>query len=496
MATQTLKMVIQFRRDTTANWELYKDLVPAAGEPCFDIDLGTLKIGDGVKSYGELEPIGGNGSVALSADGKSIVLEDGVFKLAGFDAAEVGAQPRKKSDDTIEWVVPSTETADGLQSAVAGLQSDIKALKKDVGTPTEGMTIIQMIEESKYDDSALLARVTANESAIATLNGDATVEGSVLKTVQDEINAFATKISDDGVVNSYKELIDYVTKHGTEAVDMAADILALQGLVGLTSVKDQIAAAGHMTKAEADETLLSKIEAVKTLRQVKYEISSKPVGTLVNYGDKEIRVMVPADTEFVHQNSGATAAKNQYYIGFKAYAPEGAVSFKEDLAEIISDDTMYYFEGNDFAGVDTYGRKYSICWLSVAYYDEATQIWTRYAEKSSKEKYIGYYYSVEWYDANGVKIDSDCIRISLSNEDCHNTAEPYYMGQVVKGVSVGGTLLDMVNRVVNIPVGAGLKASEEVLVAADGTMSIGAISFNKIVQEDDLTIVMDGGNAV
>jgi len=44
---------------------------------------------------------------------------------------------------------------------------------------------------------------------------------------------------------------------------------------------------------------------------------------------------------------------------FRAYAPEGAVSFKEDDKNHIEDDTMYYFD-DDFAGIDQYGRKYSV----------------------------------------------------------------------------------------------------------------------------------------
>lgn len=475
MATKRITTVFQFRRDTTENWLLNQNVVPAAGEPCYDINLHELRIGDGTKTYAELPVIGSN-EFKLSADGQSIILEGDVLKLVGFDNAEAGSQPRKKADGTLEWVKPSTETVDGLQSAVAGLQSDVKGLQDIVGTVEEGGT------------STLLSRIESLEDKV----GDD--ESTIDEKIDAKIKEFAEYVNDDtDAVDTLMELINYVGSHGKEAADMAAEISALQTLVGDVSVSEQIAAAGHMTKEDA-KTLLSKVEAAATLQHVKYEISHKPVGTLVNYSDKEIRVMVPADTKFEFQNSGATADKSQYYMGFKAYAPEGAVSFKEDLAEIISDNTMYYFEGNDFAGIDAYGRKYSICWLAVAYYDDATQTWTRYAEQSSKEKYLGYYYSVEWYDTNGVKIDSDCIRINLSNEECHNVVEPYYMAGVVKGVNAGDTLLDVIDGVVTIPVGAGLKGSEEILVAEDGTMSIGAISFDKIIQ-GDASLVLDGGGA-
>ena len=71
------------------------------------------------------------GKVPLG-DGKSIaVADDGTISMLGFAEAEEGAQPRKKADGTIEWVVPSTDTVDGLQTAVAGLQSDVDAIDAD-----------------------------------------------------------------------------------------------------------------------------------------------------------------------------------------------------------------------------------------------------------------------------------------------------------------------------------------------------------------------------
>lgn len=59
MAKQTIKTVFQFRRDTTINWERYKDTIPAAGEPCYDLDLKTFRIGDGTTTYENLPVICG-----------------------------------------------------------------------------------------------------------------------------------------------------------------------------------------------------------------------------------------------------------------------------------------------------------------------------------------------------------------------------------------------------------------------------------------------------
>ena len=177
---------------------------------------------------------------------------------------------------------------------------------------------------------------------------------------------------------------------------------------------------GAMSKE--DKRIIDAIPEVYVAR--KYEISHKPDGTLVDYRDKEIRIMCSANTEWSTQISGENADANSYYIGFKAYAPDGAVSFKEDLAEIIADDTMYYFENNEFAGVDGNSRRFSIVWLPVAKLKDG--VWTYYGETSTNTKYIGWYYTVEWFNENGQLIDTDTIRINLSNEDCHNNIKSFY----------------------------------------------------------------------
>lgn len=321
-----VRMVIQLRRASTAEWLVNKDVVPAQGEPCFDYELNTLRIGDGVKTYEQLTPIGDAETVSVAADGSSIVLEDGVFKLAGFDAAEVGAQLRK-GENGLEWVVPTGVTVEELQTIVNDLQTDVAGLQ-------------EIVTPSGEDAVPLLTRLETLEEKM-----DGTGEGTVDAKIDAKINEFANRISDDGNINTLKELIDYVAAHGTEAADMAASITTLQGLVGDTKVSDQIdTAVAGLVKAEVDKGLST----------------------------------------------------------------------------------------NDFT--DTLLEK-----------------------------------------LDGIEVGAQVNKI--------------------EEVYVGETLLDIVDKKVVIPVGAGLKASEEITVAEDGTLGIGKISFSKIVQDNDETVIMDGGSA-
>lgn len=333
MATNVIKMQIQFRRDTTANWEAHKEIVPAAGEPCFDIELGTLKIGDGIKNYGQLKPIGGDGSVSVSADGKSLILEDGIFKLAGFDAAEVGAQPTK-TEDGIKWIVPSTDALDSLQSDVTTLKTNVATLESTV---TE---IKEIVTPSGDGATTLLSRVEGLEHQM-----DGTGNGTVDAKIDAKINEFINDISDDGTVNTLKELVDYVAAHGVEAADMAADITTLQGLVGDTKVSVQIdTAVAGLVKAEVDKGLSTN-------------------------------------------------------------------DFTDSLLEKLE-------------GIE-----------------------------------------------GGAQV---------------NKIEEIYLGD---------NLLEVVDKKIVLPVGAGLKASDEITVAEDGTLGIGKISFSKIAQAENETVIMDGGGA-
>lgn len=234
-----------------------------------------------------------------------------------------------------------------------------------------------------------------------------------------------------------------------------------------------------MEDASLGEGALPNLDELKNEFEIlfenkRYEITGTPVGTLVDYNDKEIRVFCPENTIWIKQNVGATGNANMYYMGFKAYAPKNAVSFKEGDQGVIIDE-MFDFSG-DFAGTDKYGRNYSIVWLALASYDEASDSWTYFGKKSTTNKYLGWTYVVEWYDANGIVISSDSIRINLSNESCHQTVVPYYIGEVNKKIDesvdytkqrIGDISEDMtIKNYIDTVIGSGGTDSADAIAAA------------------------------
>lgn len=98
------------------------------------------------------------------------------------------------------------------------------------------------------DNKANSSDVSAIESEISILKG--TGDGSIKKTVDSAINDFATKVSDDGTVNTIKELVDWVASHGSEASEMASGI------------------SGNSTEIENIKTLIGTIPSTAEAKNV------------------------------------------------------------------------------------------------------------------------------------------------------------------------------------------------------------------------------------
>jgi hypothetical protein len=216
-----------------------------------------------------------------------------------------------------------------------------------------------------------------------------------------------------------------VAGDGIEIVDSTFSVKIAEEHHGLVMVDGAMALAlatvdndGAMSKE--DKAFIGSIPEVYVAK--KYEITAVPIGTLVNYGEKEIRIMCPSDAVWTKQAVGTGGDPNCYYATFKTYAPnDEAVGYIEHLNGQVDSEILTNFS------VDEHGRRYQPTWLSMAKYDEATGVWSYYGKNSSEGKYVGWDYQIDWFNADGVMIASDSIRINLSNEDCHNTTVPYYM---------------------------------------------------------------------
>lgn len=179
MAKTTLNNVrIQLRNDTAANWAK-STVVLLAGEFAVENDTGLFKIGNGTDVFSAL-PYANN-------------------------AAEVA--------------------------------QEFNALKDKIGEIPDDKTIIEMIQEASYDDTAIQASIAANKEAIDTLNGDG--EGSVKKAIAD---ATANPLNIAGATAGQIVKIKTIDADGKPVEWEAADISGDPGLSGVTSVNGKTGA--------------------------------------------------------------------------------------------------------------------------------------------------------------------------------------------------------------------------------------------------------------
>lgn len=392
------------------------ELLMGAGKEASETASGLLS----AKDYKKLqELITTGGTVDLTPVDGSIIIED---KKIGVQLSAVDGNALSIVDDGL--FVASVDLTD-VENRLTAVEGSITQLQADIvgGIHYKGSvaTVDNLPADAKQGD---LYEVTVDGSEWC-YNGENWFEYG---------SAHFVPVAGDGIQIDGNKI----------AVEIAAEAHGLVAVEGGLSINLATAESDGAMSA-ADKATLDKLVDldIPTTYGMAYEISNKPIGTLVNYNGKEIRVMCPADTNWALQNVGEGGDSSKYYIGFRAYAPSSdIVSFKESLDKTMTDQTMYYFEENDFAGIDANGRKYSIVWLPVAKHND-DNTWTYYGAGSTSGKLIGWYYNVEWYNASGVCVASDLIKINLANENCIHDVEPYYMSGYVTDKELESAISDV-----------------------------------------------------
>lgn len=80
--------------------------------------------------------------------------------------------------------------------------------------------------EGKSSVDELKLQVQDNTQQIEVLVG--TGEGSVVKLIDNAINEFANKLTDDDTVNTFRELVDYAAEHSSEIIQLIGEVEAVK----------------------------------------------------------------------------------------------------------------------------------------------------------------------------------------------------------------------------------------------------------------------------
>jgi hypothetical protein len=187
-----------------------------------------------------------------------------------------------------------TIAVNGVDVAVEGLAA--LAYKAEVSESDLASAL-----KSVINGKAEKGDVTALQTAINTLNGTGT--GSVKKTVDEAIDDFATKVSNDGIKNTFKELVDWVAEHGSDVADMVGAIeqntnaaITLSNLIGTlpagatsTTIVAYIAeaiAALNIGDYAKTSVMNSAIASAIANYYTRAEIDNKLAGYVVKNGNK------------------------------------------------------------------------------------------------------------------------------------------------------------------------------------------------------------------
>lgn len=156
-------------------------------------------------------------------------------------------RPKDSLDADTDYSDDSLVNTDGKIT----LENLAKAIKSNQTLATVSDVETEASRRESSDD-ALSSRVSANESAIATLNG--TGDGSVAKTVTDKIAEVVAGAPED--FDTLKEISDWVSSHSSDALEMNSEIQANKANI----------AAEAETRASEDTLLQTNISNEETAR--------------------------------------------------------------------------------------------------------------------------------------------------------------------------------------------------------------------------------------
>lgn len=445
--------------------------------------------------------------------------------------------------------------ADAKDAAIAAAkkagddaQADVDALEAKVGAVTEGKTVVEMIAEAQeaatYDDTALTGRVTTVEGQVTTLIGSDASKSA--RTIASEEVAKIVAGA-DASYDTLKEIADWISNHKTDATAMNSAITTLEGIVDgiggegekatvVEYVTDAIAALkiGDYAKAADLTALASKVTAaegkITVLEGKAHEHANKAL--LDTYTQTEVDLADAVAKKHEHTNKtvldGITSEKVAAWdaadqniieaikvngVGQAVVDKAVDITVPTKLDQLTGYDTLTSEIGKKVDAVD--GKSLVDDNLIIKLGDLANIKTVSSGELTISEDGE---LSITAVDASKVTGLSGALNgkvdkvegKGLSANDFTNELLSKLTGieagaQVndLEVVKIAGTALPISDKAVDIPVattealGVVMSSSAEnkVSVGADGTMEVNNVNVNKLVQDENTTLILNGGNA-
>ena len=248
MANKNFNTRIQLKYDSYANWTA-NNPTPLSGEVCIVVipaKSGAVvqepsilfKVGDGTTPFNTLPYVSG-----IAAD--------------VYDWAKAASKPTYTAEeidglaDYISGEIQDTNTQYKLEQDADNAHI-LKLSKKDIEDADWVLVTTITTADTVYDDTEVRGLIQDNTDVIGVLNSKATDEGSVKKTVSDEIAKVIAGAPES--FDTLKEVSDWIATHGQDAAAMNSAILALQNIldgIGDTASGEKATVVAYVTDAIA-----------------------------------------------------------------------------------------------------------------------------------------------------------------------------------------------------------------------------------------------------
>lgn len=269
--TTTLKVPILVRGKTAAEFNV-DGKIYLKNETLLEVDTRKVKYGDGVHRFSELEyanvtPEELENLIARSSHTHSNK------EILDATTASFTTELKEKVDANVvhEWAKAETKPA---YTAV------------EVGADATGEAAKALTDAKAYTDQ----KVKVNTDAIAILNSDANVEGSVKNIAAAE----AAKVVDgaEESFNTLKEVAQWIANDNTQSATLMTDVSKLKTEVEGTAVEGGSTTGG----------LINDVNALKTLTGAEGEIQQK-----IKAVDDKVGQIKQEDTTYTFESTKSSA---------------------------------------------------------------------------------------------------------------------------------------------------------------------------------------------
>lgn len=482
------------------------------------------------------------GTSPIGDESTITVAEDGTVSLFGVDGLEltrtevdgsttkINYQPLLV-DGKLTWIEPSATTVEGLATEIEGVKtrlsavestvgnaegglikdvadntSGIEAINTKIGIVTEGKTVVEMISDAKteaiYDDTALISRVAAIEGDYLKAADKTALEAKMAADISTaKTETVAAIMGEAGIDEKYdtlREIADWILSDTTSSAELVTRVTNIEN---------------DYLKGEDKTVLQGEIDALETF------VGTLPEGAI----STNVVAYVKEVVDGLKIGDYAKAADLTALTG-RVSTAEGKITLLEKVGaekNIIAsvDEAQFAVDANrnltllDIAMGKVTGLTNALAGKvdkvegsRLITSDEATKLEKLVLSEdgtvevsgeinASNVKELG-----SWIATNR---DTVLGLLSTANETKLNGVESGAQVNKIEQVKVGGTLLEIAEKVVNIPIAGGslgvvksASGENKIAVAKDGTMEVNSLNVNKLAQGEGDTLILDGGASI